>query len=91
MPTTSTATPIDVSRKFVRLIARRSDGLIEFEFAIGEPELCAELLLPAAAYDAFCQRNAVTELPAREPVDDAEDEAAAWNWSLHQATQQRFR
>lgn len=89
MPTTTPA--IDVSRKFVRLIERRADGLVEFEFAIGEPDLCVELLLPAAAFEAFCRSNAVTELPAREPADGEEDEAAAWNWSLHQATHQRFR
>ncbi|NMG64732.1 phenol hydroxylase [Azoarcus indigens] len=88
--TPATSTAIDVSRKFVRLIERRADGLVEFEFAIGEPELCAELLLPEAAFQAFCQRNAVTELPARAPVE-AGEAAADWNWSLHQATHQRFR
>lgn len=86
------ATPlsIDVSRKFVRVIERRSDGLVEFEFAIGEPELCAELLLPAPAFEAFCLGNSVIELPPHEPAADAA-EGDDWNWNLRQATHQRFR
>lgn len=80
---------IDVNRKFVRLIEERADGLVEFEFAIGEPELFVEMLLPAAAYQAFCAHNAVTRLPPRgTPSPGADSE---WNWSLHQATHQRFR
>jgi len=32
----------DTSRRFVRLIEERSDGLIAFEFSIGWPELAVE-------------------------------------------------
>lgn len=80
---------IDVSRKYVRLIERRPDGFIEFEFAIGEPDLFAEMLLPAEAFKAFCEANEVIHLGPREASDAAEN--ADWNWSLHQATHQRFR
>ena len=80
---------LDTSRKFVRLIERREDGFVEFEFAIGEPELYAEMLLPADAYAAFCQANEVIYL---EPRDEcAEEEASGLDWNLHQATHQRFR
>ncbi|WP_341644033.1 phenol hydroxylase subunit [Thauera sp. SDU_THAU2] len=80
---------IDIGRKFVRLIERRPDGFVEFEFAIGDPELYAELLLPAEAYDSFCRANGVTFLEPRE--GECAEEAEDWNWNLHQATQQRFR
>ncbi len=79
----------DPSRKFVRLIERRPDGFVEFEFAIGDPELFAEMLLPADGYEAFCRNNEVIELGLRE--ESAASEASDWNWSLHQATHQRFR
>lgn len=90
------ATPIaiDLSRKYVRLIERRNDGFVEFEFALGEPELCAEMLLPAPAFEAFCSSNAVIELPAREAPaagTDESEEGDDWNWNLRQATHQRFR
>lgn len=80
---------IDLNRKFVRLIERRPDGFVEFEFAIGDPELFAEMLLPVDAYEAFCTANHVIQLDPRE--ESAESEGSDWNWNLHQATHQRFR
>lgn len=52
----------DTSRRFVRVIDVRSDGLVAFEFAIGWPELSVELLLPSAAFAEFCTRNQVQRL-----------------------------
>jgi phenol hydroxylase P0 protein len=43
----------------VRLLERRGDGLVSFEFSIGWPELAVELMLPAAAFDEFCARHQV--------------------------------
>ncbi|ATE59315.1 phenol hydroxylase subunit [Thauera sinica] len=80
---------VDLSRKYVRLIERRADGFVEFEFAIGEPELYAEMLLPEEAYEAFCKANEVIHLGPREA--SAESEGSEWDWNLHQATHQRFR
>lgn len=53
----------DPGRKYVRITERRTDGLVAFEFAIGWPELCVELLLPLAAFDAFCKAQRVQFLP----------------------------
>jgi phenol hydroxylase P0 protein len=77
---------INVNLKFVRVIERRPDGFVEFEFAIGEPELCAEMLLPAEAFTSFCNSNEVIFLAQRDASSGSD-----WNWSLHQATHQRFR
>lgn len=44
----------DVSRRFVRVLKRRSNGFIEFEFSIGWPELSVELMLPERDFEAFC-------------------------------------
>jgi len=88
----NTAAPaIDLNRKFVRLIERRPDGFVEFEFAIGDPELYAEMLLPAEAYTSFCDSNKVTFLGPRPEAAEGEVEGSDWNWNLHQATHQRFR
>ncbi|MCB1917323.1 MAG: phenol hydroxylase subunit [Rhodocyclaceae bacterium] len=67
-------TEIDVNRKFVRVLERRPNGLVEFEFAIGEPELYVEMLLPEAAFAEFCETNRVATLPPRP----ASDEEMAW-------------
>lgn len=55
---------VDTTLRFVRVIEQRPDGLVAFEFAIGWPELAVELLLPAAAFAAFCAANKVQRLDA---------------------------
>lgn len=58
----------DLSQRFVRVLARRDDGFVEFAFSVGWPELSVELMLPARDFDAFCQAHAVHMLP-----DEADD------------------
>lgn len=56
----------DPTRRFYRLRHVRDDGFIEFDFAIGSPELSVELILPHAAFEAFRQ------MPGMEVISDAE-------------------
>ena len=79
--------PVDVSRKYVRLVERRPDGLVEFEFSISDPALFVEMLLPEAAYEEFCLTNRVILLEGERPEEGKDD----FNWSLREATHQRFR
>jgi len=83
--------PFDPAAKFVRVIETRADSLVEFEFAVGEPQLFVELLMPQAQFEEFCAQQGVTPtigpLPAA-PEGSAEHE---WDWSLHAARAQRFR
>lgn len=78
---------VDVSRKYVRLVERRPDGLVEFEFSISDPALFVEMLLPEAAYEEFCLTNRVILLEGERPEEGEDD----FNWSLREATHQRFR
>ena len=62
--TTETPTPtppeqVNLRAKYVRLLERRPDGQVSFEFSIGWPELSVELMLPSAAFDAFCAQHEV--------------------------------
>jgi phenol/toluene 2-monooxygenase (NADH) P0/A0 len=61
-PNTDPQTPVDVTRKFVRVTQVRADGLVAFEFSIGWPELAAELVLPRAAFNEFCATHQVQRL-----------------------------
>ncbi|KAA3652864.1 MAG: phenol hydroxylase [Proteobacteria bacterium] len=79
---------IDVSKKYVRIVTRRPDGLVEFEFSIGLPELYAEMLLPAEAFAAFCDSHQVIFLEGPRPLADT---GADWEWRLRDAAQERFR
>lgn len=58
----------DTSRKFVRVLDERTDGLVAFEFAIGWPELSVELLLPRPAFDEFCATHRVQRVPMQSAV-----------------------
>lgn len=48
--------------KWVRVTCRRPDGFVEFDFAIGDPDLAVNLILPAHAFEAFCRDNRVRHL-----------------------------
>lgn len=47
---------------YVRVREEHANGFVEFDFAIGDPELYVELILPRAAFDAFCAEHAVQRL-----------------------------
>ncbi|MEZ5256398.1 MAG: phenol hydroxylase subunit [Ilumatobacteraceae bacterium] len=77
----------DTNAKFVRIVNRRADGFVEFEFAIGEPEIFVEMIMSPAAFVEFCSANAVTMLDPRLDTDEIDD----WAWNLHDAATRRFR
>jgi phenol hydroxylase P0 protein len=78
----------DPGKKFVRVNELRKDGFVEFEFAVGEPGLFVEMILPASSFDEFCQLNGVSFLPPNE-ASATEDEAYAWR--LRDAREQRLK
>jgi phenol hydroxylase P0 protein len=76
--------------KFVRIIETHANGLVEFEFAVGEPELFVELLMAQAPFDEFCAMHAVTPTKGRlQPAQD--DNEQEWDWSLRAAREQHLR
>jgi phenol hydroxylase P0 protein len=84
----------DPNRKFVRVIENRPDGLVGFEFAVGEPELFVELMMSGAAFNEFCTVNQVTLLApkaVRDASGQAGEQQSDWDWGMRQATQQRFK
>ncbi len=80
----------DPNRRFVRVLGER-EGFVEFEFAMGEPELMAELVMPRAAFETFCRVQQV-EFLAPEAGDGApaEDARDTGNWHLRDATRERI-
>lgn len=60
-------TSFDATRRYVRVCEQRPDGFIEFEFAIGDPALCVELMLREADFHEFCLANEVIVLEAAQP------------------------
>ena len=83
--------PFDVERRFIRIVEERSNGLIEFEFAAGEPELYVEMVLPRAEFEDFCQMQGVAPTHGRLPQHDQDSLDAHWDWNLRDARERHFR
>ncbi len=81
----------NITRKFVRVIRVLPNGMVEFEFAIGEPDMAVELIMPKAAFDEFCASNEVEFVAGKDAEIDSEAAEADFNWNLHDATDRRFR
>ncbi len=86
----TTPQPFNPDKKFVRIIQTHATGLVEFEFAVGEPELFVELLMGQAAFDEFCATHGVT--PTTGHLVQAPDtDTQEWDWSLRAAREQQIR
>lgn len=64
---------------YVRFRELRSDGFVEFDFSVGDPDLSVELILPEAAYRAFCEANDVIQVDA-EQAAAIDHDAAKWRY-----------
>lgn len=55
----------DPARRFVKVTGVNARGFVEFEFAVGQPDLSVELMLPLAAFEEFCVAQNVSRLGDR--------------------------
>jgi phenol hydroxylase P0 protein len=69
----------DVTRRYVRFRERRDDGFVEFDFAIGDPELSVELVMSLRDYQAFCVANRVIYL-TRDEGEALDIEQSKWRY-----------
>jgi phenol hydroxylase P0 protein len=83
--------PLDTARRFVRLSGERPNGFIEFDFAIGEPEVFVELILDKESYKDFCVINKVEMLPPLNPITTEDSELSDWDWRLADARKTLFK
>lgn len=77
-------TGFDATKRYVRVCEQRPDGFVEFEFAIGDPALCVELMLPEAAFREFCRSNEAIVLEPRTPGQ------GDWVGRMNEASQRGF-
>lgn len=71
--------PFDVNRRYVRFREIRPDGFVEFDFAIGDPELSVELVMLLRDYQDFCRAQDVTYL-TREQGIALDSEQSKWRY-----------
>jgi phenol hydroxylase P0 protein len=60
--------PFDPAKRYVRVTKVRTDGFVEFAFAVGDPELAVDLILPVEAYREFCRDNQAVLIAAPPAV-----------------------
>lgn len=58
----ATTGKIDEQKRYVRVRRLIKDRFVEFDFAIGDPTLYVELILPKDAFDSFCHHNKVIRM-----------------------------
>ncbi|WP_397448783.1 phenol hydroxylase subunit [Pseudomonas sp. NA-150] len=60
-----TPTPFDRIPRYVRVRSPEQATFVEFDFAIGTPDLYVELVLPRQAFQQFCDVNNVQHMDAQ--------------------------
>ncbi len=83
------APPLDPGARWIRITGERPSGMVEFEFAVGEPQLFVELVMGRAEFDTFCAAQGV--VPTRGPLAAAEGDAHEFDWSMREARARHFR
>ena len=65
-------------RNLVRVTGERN-GIIEFEYGVGDLSLALELMLPPPAFEEFCRANAVEIVTeARADAENEAEQAIGW-------------
>jgi phenol hydroxylase P0 protein len=64
---------------FVRVKRIIKDKFVEFDFAVGDPGLYVELILPKSAFDAFCEHNNVIHM-SQEQADAVDKDMEKWRY-----------
>jgi len=77
----------DTQKRFVRFIEKRDDDFVLFEFAVGEPEIFAEMILKEEDYEIFCKEQGVVMIDESSNPIDAEND---FEWRLRDATEKRL-
>lgn len=57
---------MDITKKYIRVRSSEGARFVEFDFAIGEPDLFVELVMPPAVFKVFCEQNNVIEMNSQQ-------------------------
>lgn len=66
-------------KRYVRVRQVVDEKFVEFDFAIGDPSLYVELVLPKEAFDTFCRDNAV-EMMTEEQARAVDEDMEKWRY-----------
>ncbi|SFL81244.1 phenol hydroxylase subunit [Marinobacter zhejiangensis] len=79
MTTQSDTQSFDQLTRYIRVRSEPSDRFVEFDFAIGHPELFVELVLPRDAFELFCKHNNVVHMDS-EMIRQIDEDMVKWRF-----------
>jgi len=71
--------PFERLVKFIRVRSEEGARFVEFDFAIGDPSLFVELVMPQGAFEHFCQKNDVVHM-TDEQMQAVDAEMEKWRY-----------
>lgn len=78
-PASEGKSSFDRLTKYVRVRSEEGARFVEFDFAIGDPSLFVELVMPPAAFEHFCQLNEVVHM-SEEQMAAIDAEMDKWRY-----------
>jgi phenol hydroxylase P0 protein len=76
---TNQATSFDEMPRYIRVRSGPEDRFVEFDFAIGYPELFVELVLPRDAFEIFCRHNKVIHMDS-DMIREIDADMVKWRF-----------
>ncbi len=70
---------LDQMTKYIRVRSDKNARFVEFDFAIGDPSLFVELIMPQGAFKHFCAANDVVFM-TREQQENVDAEMEKWRY-----------
>lgn len=65
--------------KYIRVRSEEGARFVEFDFAIGDPSLFVELVMPQGAFEHFCAKNEVVHM-TNEQMKAVDAEMEKWRY-----------
>lgn len=65
--------------RYIRVRSAPEDRFVEFDFAIGHPELFVELVLPQEAFRIFCEHNNVVHMDS-DMIRQIDEDMIKWRF-----------
>lgn len=79
MPAQSDSKTFDELTRYIRVRSESGDKFVEFDFAIGYPELFVELVLPREAFELFCKHNKVVHMDS-DMIRKIDEDMVKWRF-----------
>lgn len=78
-PEAQTKKSFDELIKYIRVRSEDGARFVEFDFAIGDPSLFVELVMPPEAFKHFCELNKVVHM-TKEQMVEVDSELEKWRY-----------